>query len=65
MEKYTALSANGAKLPIWAVAENYRFEPALLEVKCGTCEETLASNENNFRFQTFWGKTFAIEMHII
>ncbi|CAM6096394.1 unnamed protein product [Calypogeia fissa] len=31
LAKYLSLSASGAKLPIWAVAENYRFEPALLE----------------------------------
>jgi hypothetical protein len=29
---YQALATNNAKLPIWAVAENYRFEPALIQV---------------------------------
>ncbi|XP_057819008.1 dehydrogenase FPY6 isoform X1 [Cryptomeria japonica] len=28
---YTSLSINGVQPPIWAIAENYRFEPALLE----------------------------------
>lgn len=28
---YQALATNNAKLPIWAVAENYRFEPALIQ----------------------------------
>ncbi|KAG0574587.1 hypothetical protein KC19_VG274200 [Ceratodon purpureus] len=27
---YQALASNNSKLPIWAVAENYRFEPALI-----------------------------------
>lgn len=31
---YKDLAAKlGPKTPIWAVAENYRFEPALLEVR--------------------------------
>nr|XP_024398161.1 uncharacterized protein LOC112293212 isoform X1 [Physcomitrium patens]XP_024398162.1 uncharacterized protein LOC112293212 isoform X1 [Physcomitrium patens] len=28
---YQALAVNDKKLPIWAVAENYRFEPALIQ----------------------------------
>ncbi|XP_024378012.1 dehydrogenase FPY6 isoform X2 [Physcomitrium patens] len=28
---YQALAKNDTKLPIWAVAENYRFEPALIQ----------------------------------
>ncbi|KAG0607402.1 hypothetical protein M758_8G025200, partial [Ceratodon purpureus] len=28
---YQALASNNSKLPIWAVAENYRFEPALIQ----------------------------------
>lgn len=28
---YQALASKDAKLPIWAVAENYRFEPALIQ----------------------------------
>lgn len=29
---YQALAGKDVKLPIWAVAENYRFEPALIQV---------------------------------
>jgi len=30
--EYQALAKKNVKLPIWAVAENYRFEPALIQV---------------------------------
>lgn len=33
---YQALAVNDKKLPIWAVAENYRFEPALIQVYINT-----------------------------
>jgi len=29
---YQALATQKLKLPIWAVAENYRFEPGLIQV---------------------------------
>lgn len=29
---YSSLSATLTHQPIWAVAENYRFEPAIIEV---------------------------------
>jgi hypothetical protein len=30
---YQALATQKLKLPIWAVAENYRFEPGLIQVQ--------------------------------
>jgi hypothetical protein len=32
LSSYKSICANSPGYPIWAVAENYRFEPALVEV---------------------------------
>jgi len=32
LARYNAICANLSDQPIWAVAENYRFEPAFVEV---------------------------------
>lgn len=37
MSSYKNISANSPSRPIWAVAENYRFEPAFVEVNVIWC----------------------------
>uniref|UniRef100_A0A9I9D8M2 Oxidoreductase n=1 Tax=Cucumis melo TaxID=3656 RepID=A0A9I9D8M2_CUCME len=69
LSNYNSLSANFLRQPLWAVAENYRFEPALVE-----CKNLIADvgdmmsvqvivegsmNSSNPYFSSSWRRDFA------